>query len=193
MATTPAFGDVIQNITGINVASLDSVNVYGDPEFIVYGEKLTYEYESDEDDLKTYGQVAEKLTIPTKGVAVLEEGSLNWPALVAMTGFAINSGSGYEEMDALVGGEGMPYFGVIVSYASINGANMLAGFPKCKLTNMQSFNAEQNQFRVGELNFEFFAPSTVIRKLSRTRRYEVAESIPSTAAAFLAYFDGMFD
>ena len=134
----PEYGDVIYNITSMYVAALQSDNSYGTPSYIDYGQQLSWEYESDEDEIKSYGQIVEKLTIPIKATGTFMQASMDLASFAILTSnSASESGSTpnrLKTVDILVGGAGLPYFGIVAAFAAPSGANMLAGFPKAKLS-----------------------------------------------------------
>lgn len=192
----PSYGDVIYNITGMYVAALQSDNAYGTPSYIDYGQELSWEYEADNDEIKSYGLIVESLSIPTKATGNFMQASMDFASFAILTSFSgSESGSTPNQvntLDLLVGGAGLPYFGIIAAFAAISGANMLAGFPKCKLQTIPGFTIEQNTFRTSEVGIDMFAPSTTVRKVSRYKKYETAAAIPSSANDFDTYFNGMF-
>lgn len=192
----PEYGDVIYNITDMYVAQLQSDNSYGTPSQIVYGQQLSWEYESDNDEIKSYGLIVESLSIPIKATGTFMQAAMDFASFAILTSFS-GSESGttpnqVNTLDIQVGGSGLPYFGICAAFAAPSGANMIAGFPKCKLSTVPGFTIEQNTFRTSEVGIEMFAPSTSVRKVSRYKRYETAGSIPSDASAFDTYFNGMF-
>ena len=195
----PSYGDIIYNITAMYVAALGADNSYGTPALVEYGQDFTYEYTADQDEIKSYGLIVEALAIIIKATGTLKEASLNIASKEIMTGSSESeSGSTPNRvsiLDIQVGGAGLPYFGLIVAGASVVG-NVLVGFPKAKLETWPSFTIEQNKFRMGEAKVNMFAPSTVIRKLVRTKKYETVTNPPTDAEGFDTFFStptAMFD
>lgn len=192
----PDYGDIIYNVTDAWVARLNADGTYGTPQKIEYLQTFSFEFETDEDTLKAYGLNVELLSVPIGATGTLGEASLQWGAVGIMTGNAeSSSGSTPNEVktvDMLVGGAGLPYFGLIVSYAATEG-NAHIGFAKCKLASLPSFNAEQNTFRTSEIGFNAVAPSTTIRRVARIVKNETAAVVPSTAGGFDTFFDPLFD
>lgn len=190
----PSFGDIIYNITDMYVAPLTG-STYGTPARVEYVSSLSFEFETDEDTIKAYGLTVEKLSVPTGITGTLAEASLNWSAASVMTGMSeASSGTtpnAVKTLDMLMGGAGLPYFGLIAAYASLEG-NALLGFPKCKLGSLPAFTVEQNVFRTAEISMMMLAPSTTVRKALRLRKNETAASVPSAQADFQAFFAGMF-
>lgn len=188
----PQFAEVIYNPYAAYVAALNLDNTYGTPVQIDYLGKLSFQFEHDQDELMSGGQIVEKMSIAKKATGELTQGAMNFAALAIMIGeTAADYGvtpSQYSILDARTGGSGMPYFGLIVAYAATNGANMLAGFPKAMLQTVPGFDVDQNKFRIGSANFDAVPPSQNVRKVVRMRRYETAASIPTTANAFLDFF-----
>lgn len=192
------YGDIIYNIVGIYVAPLtnDVTGVYGTPAFIERGMKLSWDYTSDEDEIKSYGQVTDALTIITKGEGTLDDAAMNFDAVVAMTGVSQSSSGSTPNASTLMkvttGGAGFGYFGMAAAYAATGGANLVVGIPKCMLKTFPAFTSDQNKFRTSSIGIKFFSPSTTIRELVKYTKNETAGALPSTAGAFNAYFAGMF-
>lgn len=192
----PEFGSVIYNPYEAWVARLNNDNTFGTPVKVEYLDRVSYEYESDTDEIMSGGTVVEAISIPTKVAGNLNNASLDTPVLEILTGTtSTSSGSAPNRiatLDFVFGGSGLPYFGLIVAYAATYDANVLIGFPKCKLDTIPSFDMEQNQFRRGEAEFSGFPASTVTRKGIRMRKYETPSQIPTTATAWNTWFSGMF-
>lgn len=192
----PQYAQVIKNITGIYVASLKSDNTYNTPAYVEYGGDVSFEFEMDENELDAYGMTVESLAVVKKATGSFQDGTFNFAVLKEMVGggsWSSQSESGstpnrYQVGDVLAGGEGNGYFGMIAAFAGTNGSNMLVGFPKAMLGQFPAFDAGQNEFRVTEVDFNAYAPSTAIRKAVRFKRNETAASIPTTANDFLAFF-----
>lgn len=194
----PNFGDVIYSPTSVVVAPLNADNSYGTAAVLEYVQKVSFEPTSDSDSIKAYGMEVEGLAILTSLEGTIEEASLDWTASAILTGFS-NTSSGVTPnqavtQDALGGGSGYPYFGLIVTYAATNGAAFVVGFPKCKITEMPGFEVEQNKFRTGEISFKGFVASVSTRKFMRQRKYESASNVPtfSTAGAFDTFLGTLF-
>lgn len=194
----PGYAEVIYNPTAIYVASLtDAVaGTYGTPQLIEYGQKFEFDIESDNDEIMAYGLTVEALAVPKKATGTLTQAAMNFAAIAILCGFTNNSylttPNRYNIMDINVGGSGLPYFGVIVSYAATNGANMLAGFAKAQLDTVPGFKVDQNKFRIGEAKINGYAPNTQIRKVVRLKGNETAATVPTTGVTFGAFFSGMF-
>lgn len=190
----PSFGDIIYNITDMYVAALTG-STYGTPARVEYVQSFSFEFESDEDTIKAYGLNVETLSIPIGGTGTIAEASLSWGAMAVMTGNSESSSgstpNGVKQIDMLAGGAGLPYFGVIASYAAVEG-NALIGFPKCKLVSLPAFTVEQNQFRASDMGIKMVAPSAVIRKLMRLKKNETAATVPTSSGDFGTFFTGMF-
>lgn len=189
---TVSYGDIIYNPTAAYVAALDSVaNTYGTPAKVDYIGKLSYEYESDTDTIKSGGQIREMITIPTNAKGKFEEFSLNYIPWGILTGFGASEYSTtpnrYYRAMPRFGGSGLPYCGLIVAYAALNGANLLVGFAKFKLQNVPPFDVDQNKFRKGETEFMAIAAGDAGYGIV-VQRYETAAQIPTTASTFLSFF-----
>lgn len=193
----PAYSEVIFNPTAAYVAALNNDNTYGTPQLVEYLQKFAFEFESDSDEIMSGGMIVETLAIPKKGTGTLSMAAMNYSALSILAGYAEaplgTTPNRYNTLDVEVGGDGLPYFGIIVAYASTFNGNMLAGFPKAKLSTMPGFDVDQNKFRIGEAEIIAVSPSLLIRKVSRLRKYETAAAIPTTAEGFETFFAGMFD
>lgn len=196
----PQYSEVIYNPTAAWVAQANADTTFGTPVNVDYIQQVTFEYESDTDEIKSAGQFVESLAVPTKATGELSQASLDFPGMSVITGYG-NTNFGatpnqYGIMNILTGGAGLPYFGMIVAYASTNGGNLLVGFPKMKLETVPGFTVDQNTFRIGTANFNAYAPSVVIRQVVRYRKYETAAQIPQTAQDFEDFFKlptNMFD
>ncbi|GEM_PF-2501118 len=192
----PEYGDVIQNITSMYVATLGSDNTYGTPSYIDYGQQLSWEYESDTDEIKAYGLIVESISIPIKATGTFMQASMDLTSYAILTSNTASESATTPDrvktVDQAVGGAGLPYFGIIAAFASTNGSNVIAGFPKAKLSTIPGFSVEQNTFRTSEVGIEMFAPSVTVRKVSRYKKYETAANIPATPSDFDTFFSGMF-
>lgn len=192
----PQYGEVVYNITDLRIARLNADNSFGTPVLVDYAQKMSWQYEGDEDIIKAYGLIVEKLSITTHGTGSFQQASLDFPAAVILTGdTSSSSGSApnqIETMDVSVGGSGLPYFGFVMSVAATNGARFFTGAPKCMLDKPPGFNIDQNKFRIGEAGFTMLAPSTTARKLVRYRRIQGTGTFPTSSADFAAFFTGFF-
>lgn len=193
----PEYGEVLYNINTAYVAALDlDDNTYGTPVRFHYMEQFEFEFEADEDEIKSGGMVVDKLSITNKATGKITNASMNMAAMLVMYGLqSSTSGSGdteMTEMDFLVGGEGNGWFGMIMRAEAKNGANALIGFPKCMMSGLPPFQMGQNEFRRAEMDWEAIAGDEAIRKIMRLRRYKTANNVPTTAEGFDLYFDGFF-
>lgn len=189
----PSYGDVIYNPYEAFAAALLPNLTYGPPSRVDYMGKVSFEYESDTDELKSGGMIVETITIPTKVTGEIEQGSLDYITWAIMTGFGAaeysTTPNRYYRSTVKLGGEGLPYFGLIIAYAALSGANLLVGFPKVKLDTVPGFDQEQNKFRLSNSNFSGLAVSTSNRGAVVYQKNETAKSVPATsAAAFLDFF-----
>lgn len=193
----PEYSDVIYTPKIAYVASLNVDNSYGTPQLVEYLQKFDFEFESDTDEIMSGGQIVETLSIPKKGTGTISMAALNFSTLAILAGLSETplgtTPNRYNTIDVLTGGEGMPYFGIIAEFASTLGGNLLAGFPKAQLSTVPGFTVDQNKFRIGEAEIYMVSPSQTIRKNGRLRKFETASAIPTTAEAFEAFFDGLFD
>jgi hypothetical protein len=191
----PAFSEVIYNPTEVLVAALQSGNTYGTPVAIDYMQKVSFETEADQDEIKSGGVIVEALAIPTKIAGELEVAALNLTQTATMLGYNAQTygvdPNQYGVMDGIMGGQGLPYFGMLVRYQATLGGDLIVGFPKAMLETVPSFDVDQNKFRVGSANFNAYAPSTTRRAAYRFKKNQVGASLASqyaTAGNFLAFF-----
>lgn len=189
----PQYGEIVYNPTDSWIATYDPVaGEFSLPVRVDYIQQVTFEYESDTDEIKTAGLIAESLAVITKGTGELSQASLDFAGMTVLTGYGSTefntTPNRYSVQDIVVGGEGLPYFAMITSYAATNGANALVGFAKMKLETVPGWTVDQNQFRIGSANFNAFPPSTTYRKAARIVRYETAAIVPQTAEGFLEFF-----
>lgn len=193
----PQFSEVIYNPTRVIVATLNNDNSYGTPVDVDYFEKVSFDFEADEDEIKSGGLIVESLSVATKVTGTMDNGALNFAAMGIIQGDSPIATYGvtpnrYQYMDVTVGGSGNPYFGMIVTYASTLGGNLLVGFPKAMLTKKPGFDVDQNKFRVGSADFKAVAPSTLSRRVARLIKYETATSLTLTSGYMAGVFNGMF-
>jgi hypothetical protein len=192
----PQYSEVTYNVTEAYVAALTVTNTYGTPVPIDYIGKFSFTVESDTDELMSAGQIVETLAIPKKNTGELSQGSLDFNAMAVLCGYTQGNYSTtpnqYAVLDMLMGGSGLPFFGLLVAYASTLGGNVLVGFPKAKLQTVPGFEADQNKFTVRTAGFDAIAPTTTRRASARIRRQETAATLAAgygaSAGAFLGYF-----
>lgn len=193
----PAFSEVIYNPMDLIVAKLNNDNTYSTPARVDYFEKVSFDFEVDEDEIMSAGLVVEMLSIAKKVTGTLDTGALNFDAMGILQGDTPTSVYGaspnqYQYMDITVGGAGNPYFGLMVMYAATLGGAVIAGFPKAMLTKKPAFDVDQNKFRVGSADFKGAAPSTISRRVARLLKYETAPTMQLTSAYMQGFFNGMF-
>lgn len=193
----PQFSEVIYNPYDVIVAKLNNDNTYGTPARVDYFEKVDFDFEADEDEIKSAGLVVEMLSIATKATGNLSNGALNFAAMGIIQGDTPTTIYGsppnqYQYSDITVGGAGNPYFGMMVMYAATLGGALIAGFPKAMLSKKPGFTVDQNKFRVGEASWKAAAPSTISRRVGRLLKYETAPTMQLTSAYMQGFFNGMF-
>lgn len=174
----PEYGDVEFNLTDLRLAPLLSNNTYGGSVSLVYGNSLSFGPEAANDDLMSYGMLVERLAVLEKVTGQFQQGAFDATSLWIMTG-ATTSSSGttpsrQADTEILLGGSGLPYFGVIGNFASLNGANVLIGLRKIQLDTFPEWKVDANKFRISETNFTGMAIDTTTRKAVKMRRYETA-------------------
>jgi hypothetical protein len=197
----PKYGDVIYNPKAAVVAAITATDpdiVYGTPVFVDYIDRVSFEFEADNDELNSGGQTVEAISIIKKGTGTLMLGSLDLTgSSVPMLGITAQTygttPNRYTIAKPKTGGQGLPYFGMIVEYAALNGANCVVAFPKCLLETYPAFDVEQNRFRRGEAAFSFFSPSVIKRELYLLRTNETAAALPATQLAFQSYLEDLWD
>lgn len=196
----PQYGEIIMNVTGIRVATLNADNTYTTPAYVEYGGDISFEVEMANNELSAYGMIVESLAVAQKVTGNFVDGTFNFDVLAAMLGagtFNAESESGttpdrYRVANLLMGGAGNGYFGMIASLAAKDGANVLVGVPKAMLETVPGIAVAQNEFRTTDVGFNAYAPSTSIRRALKIKRNETAEAVPATANDFGAFFAGMF-
>lgn len=191
------FANELYNPSAVYVATLNNDNSYGTPQLVQKLETLSWNYESANDEINAYGMFTDSLALVKKATGSLNEAHLNWDALVILTGEQqTSSGSTPNQvatLDTLAGGEGLPYFGIITVFRGKNSSGAWFGFPKAQLTTKPGFEMDQDAFRRGSADFNAYAPSTLIRKIDRGKKYETLPANPTGASDFDTYFTGMFD
>lgn len=199
-----AFAEYIYSPTSIYVAALGSNSQadYGTPAFLGGVENIGWEYQSDTDQAKQYGQVTDGLTIPTHGTFTASVVRFQWevqPIILGNAGSStLNSGDSPNERHRIViktGGEGLPYFGLIMTLAARNGGLVVASYPKVMLDNIPAFTLDQNQFRRGDMPMTIFTPSEIIKEMMWIDGFETAAdfTMPTTAGGWNTYFASFFD
>jgi len=193
----PQFSEVIYNPTDLIIAQLTGSNTYGTPVRVDYFEKVAFDFEADEDEIKSGGLIVESLSIATKVTGSMDNGALNYAAMSVLQGdtpttIYQTTPNQYQYADITVGGAGNPYFGMLVQYATTLGGALIVGFPKAMLTKKPGFDIDQNKFRVGSADFKAVAPSALIRRAARLLKYETAPTMQLTSAYVQGFFNGMF-
>lgn len=196
----PEYGEIIMNVTGIRVATLNADNTYDTPSYVEYGGDISFEFEMANNELSAYGMIVEALAVAQKVTGNFVDGTFSFDVLMQMLGagsFNAEDESGvtpdrYRVAEAMMGGSGNGYFGMIASLAAKNGSNVLVGVPKAMLETVPGIAVAQNEFRTTDVAFNAYAPSTAVRKAIRIKRNETAASIPTDASGFATFFAGMF-
>lgn len=147
-----AYGDKPFNLTSLVVCAVAADGTHtGTPVRLVNGQQCQVEPQSAAlDPLMGYGLVRELATILTHANFNLSQGGLDLAAWQIMAGLTLTesgvSPNKKSEAHRAAGGEGLPYFALIGSIASVNGSNIFMGLPKCKLDTVPSLQIQQNQF-----------------------------------------------
>lgn len=188
--------EVIYTLDSIYVATLNSDNSYGTPQEFQYAQDFSYDPQHDSDEIKSAGDIVERIEILTAIEATVNNAQLSWAARAIITGDTLQTSSGgsgqLKTMDLTAGGAGTPYVGVVAVFNVQNSHKFVAGIPKCKATK-PSFSAEQNSFVAHELNFKSVRAGAGAIHL-RPRLYETVDDLPdfATAAGFDDFFSGIF-
>ncbi|MBL8162456.1 MAG: hypothetical protein JNJ61_10760 [Anaerolineae bacterium] len=192
----PQYGEVIYNPIEVYVATLNVDNTFGTPVAIDYLGKVSFNPEADSDDLMSAGMIVETLRIAKIVTGEISQGSLDFASLAVLCGITPGNYSTtpnrYSVADFKMGGAGLPYFGMIIHYASTLGANAFIGFPKAKLDTIPGFESDQNKFVIRNTGFSAVPVNTTGRNAFRIRRNETATTLASfygsSSANFLSYF-----
>jgi hypothetical protein len=185
------FGDVVFNITDIRVTPMLANGTYLTTSFSLdLGSEMSFSPEHDQDTIKAYGMFTNRLSILTNVKGMLKQAAMDAAALWAMTGVGTSTSGVTPNQVAtatlLGGGSGLPYFGVVGSFAAENGANVLVGLYKCQLDTLPQWTVEQNKFRITEVGFFGMAASISSRKVGVIKKYETAVTVPTDLNGILA-------
>lgn len=190
-------GDLVTTVQAVYIGLLLTDNSYDPVAKVKYAQSSNYESEHDTDVIKATGMDREGLSVKTGMTITIEEAALS-PAVDIATGHVlVESGTTPNQVNTTVeegGGGGKPYVGLIVVYATVNNARFVTGWPKAMLQADPQFEAGQNEFRTGELEFKAFSATPDVNKIRKQRIYENVASLPdfTTTAAFDAFFLEMF-
>lgn len=199
MPGTAEFGEVFFVLGDLLVAKYDVDNdLYETPIALTHGQQLMIEPQHDTDQLRSYGTIAELLSIATSANITLSGGALDRDAFYSISDF-----SGYSSgltpnrvvtIDAHAGLDAsMPYFGAIGLGVTNGGGRIAVGLQKCKLNSQPQFslNGQTNEFVIQEIE-GVAAPVTrsSIQMLSRAKIYETASdwTAPTDGTEFKAFF-----
>jgi hypothetical protein len=192
------FGNEVTTLQGVYIGALSTANQYPTVARFKYAQNFNYEPENDTDEIKSEGIGSELLSVNTFWTATLEEASLQADAMNIATGNteSISGSSGNRQAKEVAegGGDGKPYVGVIAVFATTRGGRFVVGFPKGMLQNEPQFEAGQNEFRTGELEFKFVRAAATNRKMRKRITYEAAADVPdfTVAANWNTFFSEMF-
>lgn len=199
----PAFGEVIYTPRKVYVASLTATGTlaYGTPVAMEYVQKVSYDPESDEDEVMADGAVVETLGVLKKCTGEIEVKSLQSSVLAIIASniaTTVSDGTAPARASRTTltgGGKRYPYFGMIVEMRAAGDAtgtmlnnSMLIGFPKCAISNLPASAFDQNKFAAFSIPFKAIAltaPETTVFKLKMS---EGADSVPTTALLFASFF-----
>jgi len=194
----PSYGEVITNPLGVYLAPLNTDDTFGTPQLVDYVQSVNLSFETDDDKIKAYGMNLEAGSWLIGAEVELEEAALSMPAKLIATGYTENvTGTTPNQVarsKGVAGGEGKPYIGIVVVFAATGGSAAVLGYPKSMLKEDPEWEAEQNQFRTGEMSFDTVVPHQTKRELYVLERYESASDLPdfSLAASFGALMGDMF-
>lgn len=179
-------------LTAMSVAALDVSNwTYGTPVSLEYGQSLGFEPQHDTDQLKAYGKIVQMLSVLTHITGTLSQGLIDYPAYAVMVGQSQTSSGTppnvHKILDAVAGGSGMPYFGLVGKLATLQNGDLHIGFPMCKLEKMPGFTVEQNKFVLPSTNIVMVTPATA----SKPFRMKTHETATSVYTNFNTFFTGM--
>lgn len=185
-------------ILNLYVALLGSDNSYGTPAVFENPQSFSYTPQHDNDEIKARGANRELLSVLIGYEASLDEASLKADAVNIVTGYTESlSGTTPNQVateDDSAGGEGKPYVGLVAVYAGTLGSRFVMGFAKGMIMNDPEFEAGQNEFRTGSIDFAFATATPSVAKIRRMRKYETASDVPdfTQAAIWDTYFSGIF-
>lgn len=186
----PDYGQVGFTLIDIKIAPYNLDGTYGTAVSLQYGQKLGFKPVATNDMLTAYGMGVELLSVVTHGEGTLTQGLIDLPAYaVLIGGTSTESGSTPNRertLDYTVGGQGLPYFGLIGKLAGVNNSDLHLGFRKCMLDSIPGFDMEQNKFILPETGMKMITPDVATRKLLRLRTHETAAAVPTVFTSFFA-------
>lgn len=199
----PAYGEVIYTPRKVYVASLTATGTlaYGTPVAMDYVQKVSYDPESDTDEIMADGAVVESLAVLKQCTGEIELKALQHSILTVIASNIVTTVSDgtaparASRSTIVGGGKRYPYFGMIVEMRAGGDASgtmlntsMLVGFPKCEITNLPAGAFDQNKFASFTIPFRAIAltaPETMVFKIKTS---EGADSAPTTASLFASFF-----
>lgn len=141
----------IYTITNIKVAQWTGA-AYEAPISLTEGQNLQFEPQADTDQKKSYGGIKRLLTVFTHVNFTIGVGLIQPDAFWHMTGVSISlqgttgEATAVQRLGFQTGGAGLPYFGVVGTFASDDGGDVVIGIPLCKLDSLPSLSSDQNKF-----------------------------------------------
>jgi hypothetical protein len=186
-----AFGTVVFTLRNLRIAGLlPNLSYVTQSYSLEHGSELSFEVMADTDQLRSYGMIAELLSVVTHLEFTLINASLDPDGMFPMTGIDWgSSGSAPNQVataDILAGDDGLPYFGIVGDFASLYGSSVLIGLRRCKLDTLPGWKVEMNKFRIAETKGKAIVIDTTTRRLHRVRRYETGQQIPTDLNLFFA-------
>jgi len=192
------FGNEVTTLQAVYIGALTTANQYSSVAKFKYAQSFNYEAENDTDEIKAEGVGRELLSVNTFWTATIEEASLQADAINIATGSSetLSGSSGNQQAKEIAsgGGDGKPYVGVIAVFATTYGSRFVVGFPKGMLQNEPQFEAGQNEFRTGELEFKFVTATSLVNKMRKRITYEASTDVPdfTSTSVWNAFFSEMF-
>jgi len=192
----PDFGDIIFSGIKAYVAVYNPVlKIFDVPALLEYMQDVTVEAIHDTDMIKAQGANREALSVMIGAKITVKEASMRDDAVNVISGeTATQSGASGDRTKTRIrsgGGEGTPYFGIIIIFAATNSGRYVYGGAKCMCQNKPKLEVTQNTFRTGEFVMDVLAIDGDIDNIDKSKKYEDSSSVPdfSVQANFQTYFD----
>lgn len=194
----PNYAEIMFSVREAWVIPYSGSGEYGTPQPFEYIQDISWEPVHDNDTIKAQGVNLEALSVQIGSKIKVKEASMHAETINVIQGnTATESGASGNRQRKRInsgGGGGLPYIALIAVCEATDGAVFVAGWPKAKATTKQKFQAEQNKFRTGEMEFEAVATRINGKEIEKFVGYETDDDLPdfSDNAEVEAYFEELW-
>lgn len=183
MSTLRDFGEIVFTLVQVQVAQYDiGAGTYGTAVTVPEPQDFELKGMADEDQVKASGKLTRLLTVITHGEGKWNAAGIPFEALATIAGFTDTSSGAETDLVTPAGGAGLPYFGIIGKLVGEQTDDVLMGAGICKLKNIPTWTANQNQFVTSALEFRLIEDTN--SELIKVKRRETASTIPAFATFF---------